>query len=152
MNLDANTQKSTKRTNRAVSRIWIQLLFFFCMPYSGHQGQSNEVTRQLSKLPLHLGCGGCCEPLVESKLNLVKYLTMQHLDFFLEYHFLKLVNWCFNDTKICNVIWRLRVQNIKYLMHLEKNICLIEIWFIKFCHKIYIEKMLFFWLSLLFKQ
>ena len=65
---------------------------FFCMPYSGHQGQSNEVTRQLSKLPLHLGCGGCCEPLVESKLNLVKYLTMQHLDFFLEYHFLKLVN------------------------------------------------------------
>ena len=94
------------------------------MPYFGHQGQfENEATRQLSGLPLHQGYGGRSNLLVRSKPNLMKQLRMQHPDIFWEYCFLKLVNGCFRDTKTFDHL-RLNVQNIKHLMHLEKNLCL----------------------------
>ena len=68
--------------------------------------------------------------------------------------FLKIVNGYFSDTETHNYIWRLRVQNIKYLMNLQKNICVSERHFIKFFHKIYMEKMSedLFWVSIMFKQ
>ena len=56
--------------------------FLFYMSYFGHQGQSgNEATRQLSELPLHFGY--ILSLLAVPKLNLMKHLTMQHLDVFL---------------------------------------------------------------------
>ena len=92
------------------------------MPYFWRQGQSrNEAIGHLSKLPLHLGYRGCSEAPGEVQ---AKQFRMQHPDVFWEYHFLKLVNGCFCDTKTCNSFWRLSFQNIKYLMHLGKNIYL----------------------------
>ena len=95
------------------------------MPYFGRWGQSGkEATRQLSGLPLHLGWyRGHCEPPVRSKPNLMNQLRMQHPDIFWEYSFLKLVNGCFCDTETFDHL-RLNVQNIKHLMHLERNLCL----------------------------
>ena len=58
---------------------------------------------------------------------------------FLEYYFLKLVN-C--DIETHDSICRLRFQNIKYLMYLEKKNCISHTNFIKFFHKMYMEEML----------
>ena len=84
----------------------------------------NDKTRPTSELFFYLGSRGRSEPLAGSKPNFMKHLTIQ--TFFWEYRFLKLVNGCFSDTKNRHPIQRLRVQNIKYLMHLEKNIYVSE--------------------------
>lgn len=52
--------------------------FLFYKSYFGCQRQSNEATRQLGDLPLHLGYRGHSEPMVGS----MKHLTMQHPDVF----------------------------------------------------------------------
>ena len=107
------------------------------MPYFWRQGQSrNEAIGHLSKLPLHLGFRGCNEAPGEVQ---AKQFRMQHPDVFWEYHFLKLVNGCFCDTKTCNSFWRLIFQNIKYLMHLGKNIYLSQRDLISLFHDIYMK-------------
>ena len=120
------------------ARIWIQLLFFFYILYFGHQGQLNEATRQLSKLPLHLGYRGCSEPLVGSKPNLMKNLTMQHLKLFWNTAFKVSKLWHWNPW----LHLQTKVPKYKIFDVFREKKIVSQTNFIKFFHKMYMEEML----------
>ena len=94
------------------------------MSYFGRQGHSlNEATIQLHELLLHLGSRGHSEPSCCVQAKPYKAFNSASLPtFFWAYRFLRLVSGYFSDTEMRYPTWKLKVQNIKYLMHLEKNI------------------------------
>ena len=95
------------------------------MPYFGRQGQfENQATRQLSGLHLHQGYEGHSKPPGEVQVKpyeAIKNAASRHL---LGIPLVKVSEWIFYETETCDSILGLYIQNIKYLTHLEKNVCL----------------------------